>query len=270
MNLIGGTPPYTDVCNVYLWLDDNVPFYVGVGGDKRLRKTTRNKWATNRRKKAESEGKFKQEVVLRGSRSSCCETEKLLILAYGSVVNGGLLFNFTPGGDGGVDAALLTKDSHDRVISGGKKGGATTKTNQVGIFSPEFHPTLVQNGVVSGALAVKTGQLAIARTFIDFEARKPQMREIGKTLGRSNKGKIHITDGVESKTVHSDKEIPEGWGIGRSDSYRETLKKRQSERNWEDPDHPELGRHNAGNLVRRQKSNGLPHSKENRRKANGT
>jgi hypothetical protein len=32
-----------------------------------------------------------------------------------------------------------------------------------------------------------------------------------------------------------------------------------------DPDHPELGSHNAGNLVRIQKSKGLPHGKENRR-----
>ena len=32
-----------------------------------------------------------------------------------------------------------------------------------------------------------------------------------------------------------------------------------------DPNHPELGTHNAGNLVRIQKSKGLPHGKENRR-----
>jgi hypothetical protein len=35
---------------------------------------------------------------------------------------------------------------------------------------------------------------------------------------------------------------------------------------FEDPDHPELGTHNAGNLVRIQKSKGLPHGKENRRR----
>lgn len=35
---------------------------------------------------------------------------------------------------------------------------------------------------------------------------------------------------------------------------------------WEDPDHPEIGKHNAGNLVQKQKSLGLPHGKENRRK----
>jgi hypothetical protein len=35
---------------------------------------------------------------------------------------------------------------------------------------------------------------------------------------------------------------------------------------WEDPDHPELGVLQAGPLVRRQKSRGLPHGKENRRR----
>jgi hypothetical protein len=256
-------------CNVYLWLDNNTPFYVGIGGDKRLSQVKRNKWATNRRKQAESQGSFRQEVVLQGSRSACCETEKLLISAYGSVVNGGLLFNFTAGGDGGVDAALLTEDAYARVVEGGKNGGKTTKKNKVGIFSPEFHSTLVQNGVVSGALAVSTGQLERARELIDYEAMRPQMVLRGRDMGQSNKGKTHITNGVDGKTVSSIDDIPEGWWVGRSDSYRETLQKSQSQKVWEDPDHPELGRHNAGNLVRRQKANGLPHTRENRRKVNG-
>ena len=36
---------------------------------------------------------------------------------------------------------------------------------------------------------------------------------------------------------------------------------------WEDPDHPELGTHHSGNLVRIQKRRGYPHGKENRVKA---
>jgi len=35
---------------------------------------------------------------------------------------------------------------------------------------------------------------------------------------------------------------------------------------FEDPDHPELGQHNAGNLIRMQKAMGFPHDKENRRR----
>ena len=41
-----------------------------------------------------------------------------------------------------------------------------------------------------------------------------------------------------------------------------------STKKWEDPDHPELGKHNAGNLVRMQKRRGLPHGKKNRRCVN--
>ena len=33
---------------------------------------------------------------------------------------------------------------------------------------------------------------------------------------------------------------------------------------WSDPDHPEIGIHNAGTLVRKQMALGLPHGKENR------
>jgi len=35
---------------------------------------------------------------------------------------------------------------------------------------------------------------------------------------------------------------------------------------WFDPDHPDLGEHNAGVLVRKQKKMGYPHGKENRRR----
>jgi hypothetical protein len=35
---------------------------------------------------------------------------------------------------------------------------------------------------------------------------------------------------------------------------------------YEYPNHPELGIHNAGNLVQLQKRKGLPHGKENRRR----
>jgi hypothetical protein len=40
-----------------------------------------------------------------------------------------------------------------------------------------------------------------------------------------------------------------------------------SSQKWVDPDHPELGSHNAGNLVRMQKRRNLPCGPENRRKA---
>lgn len=255
-------------CNVYLWLDNNVPFYVGIGGDKRLLSKKRNKWATNRRQQAEERGSFRQEVILAGSRPACCSTEELLISTYGSVVNGGLLFNFTPGGDGGIDKSLLPPESMDRIISGGIKGSKKAKEMGVGFWSPEMTEIRKQNGVLSGNLAVESGQLEKARSCIDYDSMRPEMEERGRLMGEANKGKIAITDGITTKMIPEGQEIPEGWNKGDS-GYKRKGAVKASFLVWEDPDHPEIGQHNAGNLVKRQKSLGLPHSKENRRQVNG-
>jgi hypothetical protein len=61
--------------------------------------------------------------------------------------------------------------------------------------------------------------------------------------------------------------LPEGWRFGDAGGKSKGATK-SALTLWEDPNHPELGVHNAGNLVKRQKSLGFPHSKENRRKAN--
>ena len=41
---------------------------------------------------------------------------------------------------------------------------------------------------------------------------------------------------------------------------------RLNSQKWEDPEHPELGSHNAGNLVKVQRAHGYPYGPENRRK----
>lgn len=55
------------------------------------------------------------------------------------------------------------------------------------------------------------------------------------------------------------------------DGFGKSLKgikdgQRLNSQKWEDPDHPELGSHNAGNLVKVQRAHGYPHGPENRRK----
>lgn len=257
--------PSTQDCNVYLGLDKNVPFYVGIGGNKRLRVTKRNKWATKRRKQAEIEGNFRQDVILSGSRSACCSTEKLLIAAYGSVVNGGLLFNFTPGGDGGLDKSLLPPESLERIVSGGAKGAARAKDLGVGLWSPYMEQIRRQSGAQSGQRANESGQLKEARSKIDYSSMAEAMKTRGRLMGESNKGKISITDGLSTKLIAREETIPEGWQRGDAGGKRQGALK-ASLTLWEDPDHPEIGCHNAGNLVRRQKACELPHSKENRRK----
>jgi hypothetical protein len=113
-------------CSVYLWMDRNTPFYVGIGSKKRSKCRSHNKQAEGRRLKSEASKSFRIDYLHTGSRLSCADLESFLICHYGSVVNGGLLFNFTPGGDGGVDSNLLPKESLDRMKAGCSRGGKTT------------------------------------------------------------------------------------------------------------------------------------------------
>jgi hypothetical protein len=114
----------------------------------------------------------------------------------------------------------------------------------------------------------KLQQLAQARSQIDYDSMRSDMVKRGRLLGERNKGRTSITNGTITKMIPSGEEVPEGWFEGDAGGKRKGALK-ASFTLWEDPGHPEIGKHNAGNLVRRQKSLGLPHSKENRRKVNG-
>ena len=221
-----------------------------------------------RRKESELRGVFRQEVVFSGKRISCEGVERHLISCYGSVVSGGLLFNFTPGGDGGIDINLLSPEAAEKVIQGGVTGSRRAKELGVGFWSPDMQEIRVNNGRISGKAAVESGQLEVARTFIDYDSMREDMKKRGENMGKGNKGKVSITNGIITKMIARGEEIPEGWRIGDAGNKRQGALK-SAFTVWEDPDHPELGRHNAGNLVKRQKSLNLSHSKENRRKVNG-
>jgi hypothetical protein len=54
--------------------------------------------------------------------------------------------------------------------------------------------------------------------------------------------------------------------LGRSLNGLRGAERLNSEK-WEDPDHPELGQRRSTTLVKMQKARGLPHGRENRRKA---
>lgn len=113
-------------CNVYVWFDRKDPFYVGIGGEKRLKSKYRNKWAMARRRESELRGDFRQEVVFTGQRSSCETIETHLIFCWGSVVNNGILFNFTPGGDGMKDTYNIPPESLLFIKEGRIRGGKTS------------------------------------------------------------------------------------------------------------------------------------------------
>ena len=143
--------PNPQKCNVYLWLDNNIPFYVGIGPESRAKCRKHNKQAEGRRKNSEARKSFRIEFVFSGSRPSCEVIETHLISCYGSVAKGGLLANFTPGGDGLKGKEYLTEGSLNRMIEGGRKGGYASKP------TPEVHK---KGGLAQGENNVKSGHIS--------------------------------------------------------------------------------------------------------------
>lgn len=135
-------------CNVYLWLDNNLPFYVGIGPTSRAQCRKHNKQAEGRRKNAEKRNSFRIDYVFTGSRVSCEGIERHLILCYGSVTLGGLLFNFTPGGDGLRGKEFLSEESLANMVEGGRRGGYASKP------TPKVH---VLGGHAQGKRNVESG-----------------------------------------------------------------------------------------------------------------
>lgn len=100
-----------------------------------------------------------------------------------------------------------------------------------------------------------------------------EKNEEGKSLVaiRINQ-KIHALKNSEGKSINaikaSQRAHAEKDEKGRSLHGVKSAERLHSVK-WEDPDHPELGHQNPANLIRMQKSRGLPHGKENRRKVEG-
>jgi hypothetical protein len=84
--------------------------------------------------------------------------------------------------------------------------------------------------------------------------------EIGGAAAHRGKDELgRSVNGVKNaKRLNKEKDY-----LGRSVNAIKGAKSINTQK-WKDPDHPELGEHNPGNLVRVQKSKGCPHGKENR------
>jgi len=122
-----------------------------------------------------------------------------------------------------------------------KKGGERAFDKKVGIFSQterEWAETRRKGGE-----STKDQNKGI------FSQTKEQLAALGAVSGRKIK--------EERKGIFSLNE----------EEHRENAKKggiKSASTLWEDPNHPELGRHPANLLALRQKRSNLPHSKENR------
>jgi len=134
-----------------------------------------------------------------------------------------------------------------------EKGRQTAKERGSGFFDAEFQQSEMmkdvrkKNGKKRGDLAAVNGQLAAARAKVDPEKRRETCRQTALKLNAEGRGlgsipyEVRVAQAsINGKTVCASK--------------------------WEDPDHPELGEHNPGNLVKLQRRLGLPSEKKNRRR----
>ena len=132
-----------------------------------------------------------------------------------------------------------------------EKGRQTARERGSGFFDAEFQQSEMmkdirkKNGKKSGDLAASSGQLAAARAKIDPEKRRETCRQTALKIAAEGRGL-----GAIPYEVRAARSSINGKAVCAS--------------KWIDPDHPELGEHNPGNLAKLQKRLGLPHGKENR------
>lgn len=225
-------------CYVYIWYDRYRPFYVGIGGETRLKSRKRNKKATRRRERAESSGTFRQEIILKACRDTCADVERLIILTYGSVAEGGLLFNFTKGGDGGDTFSFQPPERKEEIKrkvresrdleackQGGELGGPIAaqinKERGNGPWDPEWRQRGTEAILKSreenpefwleisrkGAKNSWEGKSGEAHRLINASA-------CAKT-GKNNKGSRTITNGEVEKKLFPGETMPAGFHYGR-------------------------------------------------------
>lgn len=171
-------------CNVYLWLDNNVPFYVGIGPESRAQCRKHNKQAEGRRKNSEDRNSFRIDYVFTGPRASCEAIECYLISCYGSVTSGGILFNFTPGGDGLRGKEFLTKESFTKIVEGGRRGGYASKpTNKVHVLGGQSQG---RKNVESGLIDRLSESNAKEWSFVDPHGNVITFRNLQKFCRENN------------------------------------------------------------------------------------
>lgn len=134
-----------------------------------------------------------------------------------------------------------------------EKGRQTAKEKSIGFHSYDFQhtPEMVEmrkrNGRKTGAQAAANGQLAAARAKIDPVKRANTCRETALRMEAEGRGLGSIP--YEERSARS------SLVVGKTNKSK-----------WNDPDHPELGTHNPGNLAKLQRKHGYPSEKANRKK----
>jgi hypothetical protein len=105
--------------------------------------------------------------------------------------------------------------------------------------------------------SIPAGMRALAEGRLDWmrERRNPdKLREHGRRLGTNQPLEVKRANGLKTGAANLKKILEKNPNHQRDIALQK----------WEDPNHPELGQHNAGVLTRKQKALGYPHGRENR------
>jgi hypothetical protein len=199
---------------------------------------------------------------------------------------------------GGQRGGNTNKQSGQAYEWGRKYGRVAVESGQLAearkcIDKEKQRESVRKSGKIVGQKAVESGQFKQAqeRGWEATRKRHEEKDEEGKSiLARSIGKKAHEQKDENGKSVlavangkkagklpwWNDGEVErrqwdspgEGFKPGRlevSQKVREAARKNFLIK-WMDPDHPELGTHNAGVLAQKQRKMGLPHGKENRKR----
>jgi len=170
---------------------------------------------------------------------------------------------------GGMSCAAKKVGAHDPAIRSiaGKKGGQTNAENKTGVCGLPVEKR-IEYGRRGGQIAFDRKVGVFAQENLGKGGRNvPKEKQIarGKKASETNRN---------NKTAFFDPEIQRQGPLAahrKKDDDGKSIHAKKlgaitTSQKWEDPDHPELGTHNPGNLVQRQKRLGYPHGPENRRR----
>lgn len=282
---------------VYAFLRlDNTPYYVGKGKDDRA-------YSKNRVIKPP---KDKSRIVFLRTgltEDKAFEWERFYIKHYGRKdIGTGILRNKTDGGDGHSNPSRETREKHKermkKILTRMHSKRDETGKSILGIRNSErmhaekdeqgksvnarkgasvVHAQKDENGKSinakksSAAAHVRKDARGMSVTASKAgKAAHAQKDENGKSLlGLRRAEDLHREKNTEGKSVSAIK----GSTVAHSkkDENGKSLlgienAKRANNQKYEDPDHPELGKHHFVTLKRLQRAQGLPDGKENRRK----
>lgn len=143
-------------------------------------------------------------------------------------------------------------------LSGGKKGGTTTKERKTGIFAPGVQSLA---GKIGGSKAAKTQKQQKTGLFGLTSAQRSEntLKQWEDQAFRDRMKTVCKNAGNRTFSLGLGAFSPENLGKGA---------KVTNSTKWFDPQHPELGAHHFNKLKKLQREHGFPSGKQNRVKLN--